>query len=177
MELPLQLSLLACGMLTGCAASVVPDARPLHAEDGCVPAIGRRPEAHACQHTEFGPFIDVSGAPDGVEPPDISYSARAFVVDTHSGVTVSYRPSRDGIHTVLFGPAPFLHILDEQGGEVEATPVETTDCMWFDGAYVARFAAGTRYTIRFEGDAGLEVRGFIEYLETFGEDAWARTCP
>lgn len=161
------------------APDAAADARTTPARDSsaCTPVLGTRPESHACQHAEFGPFIEVTGSPKGITPADISHSQRSFVVDTEVGSAVSYRPSRDGLHAILFGPATGVVVTDGTDRELPLDDILTRECEMFAGAKGVELVAGARYTFTFSSDGGDTITGFVEHPASFGEDAWERACP
>lgn len=143
--------------------------------DSCAAVLGDRAEAHACLHAEFGPFVNAVGVPLGLQPPDISASQKAFVIDASVGGLVSYVPARSGAHAIVFGPAGDLRVSNGIGRELPLRDLTPQACTMVESGYIAELVSGERYTLTF--DRGTDpIVGFVEHPGSFGQEGLAESC-
>lgn len=151
--------------------------------DGAMPppcsiALGPKLIAHACQHVEIGPLIEVAAAADAQALPSaVSASHTAYAVSIAGGEgSLSYRPSRPGTHLIMTHPAVPVTVLDAHTRRALAARHEQAIEACPDGlssAYGVQLEASRDYRIVL--GAAPSLRLFVEHAETYGRDAWTES--
>lgn len=76
-------------------------------------------EEEACEHTQEGPFVDVTASVEPADAPDVSTAHTAFRIALSGGVThVSYRAASDAEHVFFLSADVPFEVVD---GEIEET--------------------------------------------------------
>jgi hypothetical protein len=167
--------------LPSCGGRV--DAEP-HGPSECHPALGEKLLRHACVHLENGPYTSIAASTSS-EAPDVGKLHRAFgiTVGTQS-FYLKYLAARAGQAVLLTNAPVAWRVRDPDGNELEVRTDVTasqgfgtwTTCAGATHAAVVTLELGKEYVLLGAG-APERFTLFVEHAETFGNDAWAQSCP
>lgn len=142
----------------------------------CVPVLGVDTVAHACSHTDHGPYIPIA-AVVGVTP-DVSELHKTFSVRVvNGGASLAYVPKRMGQHVVLTNREVALTLIESGTAEPISGPsFDVQGCSSITRSRTVNLVAGQRYQLRIDEPEGSEFELFVEYPPAFGAKAWKRPC-
>jgi MYXO-CTERM domain-containing protein len=143
----------------------------------CVPALGASTVAHACSHTDNGPYVAIAALASSA--PDISELHKTFsVLVVDAGAALMYRPKRHGDHVVLTDRAVTIDVVKQGTVEgLQGDPFPVEGCRSIVQAIRAELAAGEKYQLRVREPSQSEFKLFVEYPPAFGAKAWKSCAP
>lgn len=154
--------------------------------DACQRVLGEEVFAHACIHSERGPYVDVDAVVTKTAlPPDVSaihttYRVRLPHDVSNGGSRVAYRPARDGEHVLFIGPDVDVRVRDPEQDRILPTHHEAVGarCTALRQATVYELRQGGGYWIEIAAAAPIDrVTMFTEHLHTFPHrERWSSDC-
>lgn len=141
----------------------------------CIPVLGEQLVAHACSHTNNGPFIDVVAGGE-VDPPDVSELHHTYELQiVGSEARLHYRAQRNGNHAFLTN-MPVKLELWRDGQKLGARPSFAVEsCNTISAATVCDLEREAEYEIVLL-DSPDSLDFFVEHLPAFGSEAWLEPC-
>jgi hypothetical protein len=142
----------------------------------CVPVLGADAVAHACVHTDRGPYVPIAAIVNAA--PDVSALHKTFsVLVVDEGAALTYVPKRQGQHVLLTDREVALSLFRAGATESLSGPAfDVQGCGSVARSRVADLLAGVRYQLRIDEPEGSEFKLFIEYPPAFGARAWKQSC-
>jgi hypothetical protein len=142
----------------------------------CVPVLGPSTVAHACSHTDNGPYIPIAAL--NAMKADVSTLHRAFSVSiVEAGATLVYTPKRDGEHVFLTDRVVAFDVVKQGAGQrLQGEPFPVANCKTIARSVRAQLVVDETYEIRLREPANTEFKLFIEYPPAFGSKAWESSC-
>jgi hypothetical protein len=150
---------------------------PVAAGAACVPVLGAATVAHACSHTDNGPYVPIAAlASEAVDVSELHKTFSVLIID--EGAALMYRPKRQGEHVIVTDRPVTIEVVRQGAVErLQGAPFEVEGCRSIDQAVRAELVAGEKYQLRLREPPQTEFKLFIEYPPAFGAKAWKSCAP